>query len=113
MLVEWSNCRCVRMEDLAPVRTCLERSQNLLYLGDRLLNRLGFALPGKVDGDGVFLIGHAHPQPIGGHTANLAYQEDCSELVCQDTHSFYSCQGMATWEEVLRLNFFAVAGCVA
>ena len=35
-LVERSDCRCVRVEDLAPVRARLERGQGILDLGDHL-----------------------------------------------------------------------------
>src|SRR5436309_16108577 len=63
-LVERSDCRCIRVEDLAPVRACLERGQGILDLGDYLLDRVWLALPREVDGDGVFLVVHAHPQPI-------------------------------------------------
>lgn len=63
-LAERSDCRYVRMEDLAPVRACLEGGKGIFDLGDHLLDRVWLALPGEVDGDGVFLVVHAHPQSI-------------------------------------------------
>src|SRR5436853_305328 len=100
-LVERSDCLCLRMEDLAPVRACLERGKGILDLGDYLLDLVWLALPREVDGDGVFLVAHAHPQPIGGHPANLAYLQDWSDPVCEGTHGFYGPQGMSARQEVL------------
>src|SRR5206468_13083713 len=105
-LVEQRNCRCVRMEGRAPVRARLERGQGILDLSDHLLDRVWLALPGEVDGDGVFLVVHAHPQPIRGHPANLAHLQDGSHPVCEGAHGFYGPHGMPTREEVLRLDFF-------
>src|SRR5438270_3175656 len=112
-LVEQSNCRCVRMEDLAPVRARLERGQGILDLSDHLLDRVWLALPGEVDGDGVFLVVHAHPQPIRSHPANLAHLQDGSHPVCEGAHGFYGPHGMPAREQGLRLDFFAAAGRVA
>ena len=112
-LVETSDCRCVRMEDLAPMRARLERAKGLLDLGDYLLDLLWLALPREVEGDGVLLVACAHPQPIGGHPANLAHQQDWSDPVCEGAHGFYGPDSMPAREEVLRLDFFAVARRVA
>ena len=111
-LVERSDCRCVGMEDLAPVRARLERAKGLLDLGDYLLDLLWLALPREVEGDGVLLVACAHPQLIGGHPANLAHLQDRSDSVCEGAHGFYSPHGMPAREEVLRLDFFAAAWCV-
>ena len=73
----------------------------ILDLGDHLLDRVWLALPGEVDADGVFLVVHAHPQPIRCHPANLAHQQDWSHPVCEGAHGFYGPHGMPTWEEVL------------
>src|SRR6202035_5932577 len=112
-LVERSDCRCVRMEDLAPVRARLERGKGILDLGDHLLDRVWLALPGEVDAHGVFLVVHAHPQPIRGHPANLAHLQDWSHPVSEGAHRFYGPHGMPTREQVLRLDFFAAARYVA
>src|SRR5438094_3852702 len=112
-LVEQSNCRCVRMEDLAPVRARLERGQGILDLSDHLLDRVWLALPGEVDADGVLLVVHAHPQPIRSHPANFAHLQSWSDPVCKGAHGFYGSYGMPAWEEVLGLDFFAAAGRVA
>src|SRR5437868_284446 len=101
-LVEQSDCRCVRMEDLAPVRAHLERGKGILDLGDHLLDRVWLAFPGEVEADGVFLVVHAHPQPIRGHPANLAHLQDWSHPVCERAHGFYGPHGMPAREEVLR-----------
>ena len=77
--VERSECRCVRVEDLAPVRARLEWGQGILDLSDHLVDRVWLALPGEMDADGVFLIVHAHPQSIRGHTANLAHLQEWSD----------------------------------
>ena len=81
MLVEWSDCRGLRVEDLAPARSRLERGQGILDLGDHLVDRVWLALPGEMDADGVLLVVHAHPQPIRGHPANLAHLQDWSDSV--------------------------------
>src|SRR5947209_18445551 len=100
-LVEQSDCRCVRMEDLAPVRARLERGKSILDLGDHLLDRVWLALPGEVDADGVFVVVHAHPQPIRGHPANLAQLQDWSPPICEDAHGCPSSHGMPAAGKVI------------
>src|SRR5579859_6256996 len=100
-LVEQRDCYSVRMEDLAPMRARLERSKGILDLSDHLLDRVWLALPGKVDGDGVFLVAHAHPQPICGHPTNLAHQQDWSDPVCEGSYGFYGPYSMSARQEVL------------
>ena len=60
-LVEQSNCRCVRMEDLAPVRARLERGKGILDLSDHLLDRVWLPLPGEVDGYAVLFVTGTEP----------------------------------------------------
>src|SRR5207244_6787874 len=106
-LVEQSDCRSVRMEDLAPVRARLERGKSILDLGDHLLDRVWLALTGEVEADRVFLVVHAHPQPIRVHPANLAHLQDWSDAVCERAHAFYSSYGMPSRAAVIALHFFA------
>ena len=108
-LVERSECRGLRVEDLAPVRAGLEWGQGILDLGDHPLDRVWLALPGEMDADGVLLIVHAHPQPIRGHPANLAHLQEWSDVACEGAHGFYGPHGMPARDEVLRLDFFAAA----
>src|SRR5215203_5266949 len=70
-LVKWSERCRVRAEELAPVWACLERGERGLQLDEHVLDRLLLGLPGEVDGDGVFPVAHAHPQPVRGHRTNL------------------------------------------
>src|SRR5215208_8226162 len=75
-LVERSDRCRVRVEELAPVRACLEWYERGLELDEHALNRVSLGLPGEVDADGIFPVVHAHPQLICGHRANLRHLQD-------------------------------------
>src|SRR5258708_40071507 len=105
-LVERSDRCCVRMEGLAPVRA---RADLAAHLSDRV----GLALPGEVDADAVFLVVHAHPQPIRSHPANLARLQEWSDPVCKGAEGFYGPEGVPPGDEIFRLDLLAATGRVA
>src|ERR671921_1823965 len=102
-LVERSDRYRIRVEELAPVRACLEWDERGLELDKHVLNRVSLGLPGEVDADGVFPVVHAHPQPICGHRANLGFLQDRSDLVCEFAYGFYGLHSVPAREQVLRL----------
>src|SRR5918993_1281598 len=103
-LVERSYRCHFRIEELAPVWTCLEWNERALELDEHVVNHLSLGFPGEVDADTVFPVVHAHPEPIRGHRANLGHLQNRSDPVCEAAYSFYGFHGVSARQQVLRLQ---------
>src|SRR5215212_1366738 len=81
-LVERSDRCRVRVEELAPVRACLDWYERGLELDEHALNRFSVGLPGGVDADVMCPLFRADPSPGWGHRANLGHLQDRLDPVC-------------------------------
>ena len=69
-----------------------------------------FGLPGEVDGHGGALVGHAHPEVVGGDGAELGDEEVWGDAVAELFDGEDGLVGAVAGDEVFGLKFGAAAG---
>ncbi len=109
-LVERGDRRGVGMEDLAPVRARSELGERCLDVDQHRGDVLRQAPPGEVDGDGVLCVRRAHPQPVGGHGAELAHEQERPHPVGEGPQLLDGGDGVPARQQELRLDLLPRAG---
>src|SRR4051794_5488581 len=103
--------RCgVGREDLAPVRPGSERGEGTLEVDEQLGDPLRLLPPGEVQGHRVRPVARAHPQPVGGHRADLGDEEERPDPVGERPEGLDGGHGVPSWEQVLRLQLLTGTG---